>query len=150
MQRIDSPQDSRAELAAAIGGLAKLDGATLKAQWRTLYGSAPPRRITRGLLIGAVAYRLQQQALGGLTPATRRLLNAVGKHVEETPVRREPTPGMILLRAWHGVNHRVTVLDGGVEYREQRYRSISQVARVITGSRWSGPLFFGLRQRVPE
>ena len=149
MHKADFSQDSRSELAAAIAGLAELDDAALKAQWRALYGSAPPLRITTGLLIGAVAYGLQEQALGGLAPATRsRLLSAADERAKETPVRRELAPGTILLREWHGVNHRVTVLEGGLEYREQRYRSLSEVARVITGSRWSGPLFFGLKPRV--
>ncbi len=68
--------------------------------------------------------------------------------MEDAPGRRELKPGTILLREWHGVNHRVAVLGGGVEYRGQRYRSLSEVARTITGSRWSGPLFFGLKPRV--
>src|SRR5271170_291908 len=74
MIKANAPNSDRLELAAAIAGLAKLDNATLKAQWRTLYGSAPPVRITRGLLIGAVAYGVQERARGGLAPATRRQL----------------------------------------------------------------------------
>jgi Protein of unknown function (DUF2924) len=150
MNKADFSQDRTSELAAAIAGLTKLDAAVLKAQWQTLYGSAPPVRISRGLLIGAVAYGLQEQALGGLTPAThRRLLNAAGDpSKKDIPARRELQPGTVVLREWHGVNHQVTVLEGGLEYRGQRYRSLSEVARVITGSRWSGPLFFGLKLRV--
>ena len=76
----------RSELAAAIAGLRKLDAAALAAQWRALYGSAPPLRITTGLLIGAVAYRLQEQALGGLAPSTRRFLKSAAEaHTNETP-----------------------------------------------------------------
>jgi Protein of unknown function (DUF2924) len=148
--RFPAGQPSRA--GSRYRGLAKLDGATLKAQWRTLYGSAPPRRITRGLLIGAVAYRLQEKTLGGLAPAARRRLLSAAEELakENAPAPRVLAPGTILLREWHGVNHQVTVLEGSVEYHGQRYRSLSQVARVITGSCWSGPLFFGLRQMVPE
>ena len=150
MIKANSPGSDRRELAAAVAGLAKLDSATLEAQWRTLYGSAPPLRLSRGLLMGAVAYGLQEKALGGLAPATRRRLMSADEEPakQEAPARRELATGTILLREWHGVNHRVTVLEGGVEYRGQRYRSLSEVARTITGSRWSGPLFFGLKPRV--
>jgi len=149
MIKANAPNSDRLELAAAIAGLAKLDNATLKAQWRTLYGSAPPVRITRGLLIGAVAHGLQEKARGGLAPATRRqLMSGAEDHAKEAPARPALAPGTVLLREWHGENHRVTVLEGGVEYGGQCYRSLSAVARIITGSRCSGPLFFGLKPRV--
>ena len=146
MQRIDSPPDNRT-LANVIAGLAKLDGTMLKAQWRTLYGSAPPQRVSRGLLIGAVAYRLQEQALDGLAAATRRLLtSAAEEQPNEIPVRHAPQPGTLLLREWHGVNHQVTVLEGGIEYQGQRYRSLSQVARVHHRQLLVGAIVLRLRQ----
>src|ERR1700677_3720711 len=85
---------------------------------------------------------------GGRGASTRRRLGAgAEEHAKNAPARRVLTPGTTLLREWHGVNHQETVLEGGVEYREQHYHSLSEVARKITGFRWSGPLFFGLRPR---
>jgi hypothetical protein len=99
-------------------------------------------------LLHAVAYRLQETVLGSLKRSTRRLLERIA---EDNVRRRSPTetptmsiaPGTVLIREWHGVSHRVTVLADGVLLRGARYRSLSAVARKITGSRWSGPRFFG-------
>jgi len=98
----------------------------------------------------AVAYRLQERVLGGLKSSTRRLLErAAEDKVDRRPPTEAPatrvTPGTVLIREWHGVSHRVTVLADGVLLRGARYRSLSEVARKITGTRWSGPRFFGLR-----
>ena len=93
--------------------------------------------------------------LGGLKPATRRLL----ERIAEDARARKPTkvvqtrklgPNTILIREWGGTRHQVTVLENGAIFRGKRYRSLSQVARVITGSRWSGPLFFGLKAPAKE
>ncbi len=98
----------------------------------------------------AIAYRLQEKTLGGLKPSTRRRLqrvatDAAAGRAGNTASERRIKPGVVLLREWHGVTHQVTVLADGVRLRGQRYRSLSQVARVITGARWSGPRFFGLK-----
>ena len=98
---------------------------------------------------------MQEPVLGGLKPATRRLLQRVAdetrarKPIKLAPMRKLE-PGAILVREWHGTKHRVVILESGVRFRDQRYRSLSEVARVITGNRWSGPLFFGLKGRAPE
>ena len=121
----------------------------LRARWRELYQSDPPQRFGREFLARAIAYRLQEQALGALKPAARRRLTRLA----QTPVTGlipplrplKIKPGTRLLREWHGQMHEVVVLERGVDYRGSRYRSLSEVARVITGSRWSGPLFFGLK-----
>jgi hypothetical protein len=86
---------------------------------------------------------MQEQALGGLSARTRRLLCGP----EPSPVRhrRVLRPGTVLVREWHGVGHQVRVLEEGVLYRGERYRSLSEVARLITDTRWSGPRFFGLK-----
>ena len=114
-----------------------------------LYRTEAPVRIGQILLLQAVAYRLQEKALGGLKPSTRRLLE---RTAEDSFHRRTPigasatrvTPGSVLIREWHGISHRVTVLADCVMLRGTRYRSLSEVARKITGTRWSGPRFFGL------
>jgi hypothetical protein len=141
----------RDELAAAIADLHQLDRTALGAQWRMFYGCEAPRRLATALLIGAVAYGLQERALGGLAASTRRRLSAAAEeHIKPAPARRRLTAGTTLLREWHGESHQVMVFEGTVEYRGQRYRSLSEVARKITGCRWSGPRFFGLSQARPE
>jgi hypothetical protein len=137
------------DLAREIAGLSTLDATALKQLWVALGGAAPPPELDRPLLIRALAYRLQERALGGLKPATRRFLLQVCEDAESQrtgPVRpaRAAQPGMVLVREWHGTSHRVTVLETACCWRGRRYRSLSAVARAITGTRWSGPRFFGL------
>ncbi len=122
----------------------------LKQQWRTLYGSEPPHRSSRELLTRAVAYRIQEQVYGGLKSSTRKLLVRLANDVRSgRPLRPEPTPaapaGTVLMREWHGVTYEVRVLDRGVLYKQKRYQSLTEVARLITGAHWNGPQFFGLR-----
>jgi Protein of unknown function (DUF2924) len=119
-----------------------------------MYGKVPSREIGRSFLTRAIIYRLQERAYGGLKPSTRRLL---ARAAEETatgsskkPQTRMAHSGTILIREWQGKAHRVTMLDDGVSFKGKRYRSLSEVAREITGSRWSGPRFFGLRAPVME
>jgi hypothetical protein len=137
-------------LADELAELRGLNATTLKQRWRVLYRTEAPVHIGRAFLLQAAAYRLQERVLGGLKPSTRRLLErAAEDNVERRPPTEAPaakiTPGSVLIREWHGVSHRVTVLGDGVLLRGARYRSLSEVARKITGTRWSGPRFFGLR-----
>jgi hypothetical protein len=149
------PSTDRDQLTAELVQLEGLSLNELRARWRQLYEAAPPPRFSRDLLRRAVAYRMQEQVLGGLKPATRRLLQRIAdeararKPIKLAPVRKLE-PGAILVREWKGSKHRVIILESGVRFREQRYHSLSEVARVITGNRWSGPLFFGLKGRTPE
>jgi hypothetical protein len=133
---------------AALPGL-PLD--VLKERWQALYGSPPPARLGRVLMVRGIAYRLQEQALGGLGPTTRRRLaraaEAVGAGRTPSPALPAIKPGTRLLREWQGVVHEVIVLENGVQYRGEPWKSLSAVAREITGTRWSGPLFFGLKER---
>ena len=127
----------------------------LKHQWRVLYNSEPPLRISRELLTRALAYRIQEQVYGGLKPSTRRLLIHLADDARSgRPLRLElvapASAGSVLMREWHGVTHEVRVLDRGVLYQRKRYRSLSEVARVITGAHWNGPQFFGLRGKRRE
>jgi DUF2924 family protein len=144
-----------ATLTRNLSDLGHLDADHLNDHFRTLYGSEPPVRLRRPLLIRAIAYRLQEKALGGLKPNTRRLLanaddDATARRTRPAPCERRIKPGTTLLREWHGVQHRLTVLEHGVQFGNERYRSLSEVARKITGSRWSGPLFFGLKSARTE
>jgi hypothetical protein len=139
-------------LAAELERLPRLNSQQLAERWRELFGSKQPHRIYGELLVGVLAYRLQEKVLGGIKPATRRLLRQVAGNPSE---RCSPAAlsqprlkaGAVLLREWHGTTHSVTVLEHGCEYNAQRFNSLSDVARRITGSRWSGPLFFGLKSK---
>ena len=149
MKRNPSESGTR-NLADELAELRGLDATTLRQRWRVLYRTEAPVRIGQALLLQAVAYRLQERVLGGLKSSTRRLLERTAEDkVDRRPPTEAPatkvTPGSVLIREWHGVSHRVTVLADGVLLRGARYRSLSEVARKITGSRWSGPRFFGLR-----
>ena len=139
------------ERLAALGGLG-LD--QLRAEWRRLHRrAAPPARLSRDLLLRSIAHRLQEDVLGGLGPAARRRLAGLARGVAAqgkptpapAPVRLKP--GTTLVREWHGRTHTVLVLaDGGFECQGRRYSSLTELARAITGARWSGPRFFGLRR----
>jgi hypothetical protein len=122
----------------------------LKDRWRGLYGTKPPPKIHRSLLIAAVAHRMQEKAVGALKSSVRRHLTqavsnpATPRLSPHFPSLR-PKAGTVLVRDWGGVTHQAQVLEDGILFRSKRYKSLSEVARVITGSRWSGPLFFGLK-----
>ena len=141
---------NNSSLASDLARLPSLDRAALTAAWQTAYGAEPPRNISQPLMLRALVYRMQAQALGGLKPSTQRYLTKITEDANAACAVAMPVtqakPGTRLLREWHGVSHEVTVLDDGVHYQGQRYRSLSQVAHVITGAKWSGPLFFGLKK----
>ena len=136
------------------GELAQLEGQTifeLRQEWRRLHQVAPPMRLSRDLLIRGILYKLQERALGGLSKSILRKLSQTG--LEPTTGKRSSAPsialklGTRLVREWHGVTHTVLIHADGVEWNGRRYPSLSVVAREITGARWSGPRFFGLKAR---
>jgi hypothetical protein len=141
-------RDDSESLAEDLEALRDLPLETLRERWRDLYGTPCPPRTSRQLLTRAVAYRMQEQALGGLDAATRRRLERAQEALAEGGPPKAPgpkaRPGTRLLREWQGVVHEVVVLERGVEYRGRTWRSLSAVAREITGAHWSGPRFFGL------
>jgi hypothetical protein len=131
-----------------IKALQALDVIALREEWRRLKGSTPPR-LSRDLLLRAVAYELQVEAFGGLSAqALRKISMAEDKAGDalETPQARLSS-GARLVREWHGRTHSVEVLQNGFLFEGQTYRSLSEIARSITGSHWSGPRFFGLTRK---
>ena len=111
--------------------------AELRQQWRALYNSEPPLRISRKLLIRAVAYRIQEQLHGGLKPSTRRLLIRIANDARSgQPLKLVPaapaSAGTVLMREWQGVTHEIRVLDRGVLYKRRRYRSLTDLFGVTT------------------
>jgi hypothetical protein len=135
-----------------IIALEALTTADLQIEWRRLYRATPPTRLSRDLLIRGVAYRVQEQAHGGLSLGTKRRLHTLSEGAEQRG-RSPAAPAIVLksgtklVREWHGYAHTVRVLDDGFEYESERYRSLTQIARRITGVHWSGPLFFGISER---
>ena len=122
----------------------------LKAMWRELTGTEPPP-YNRTFLVKRLASRLQELAFGGLSPQAERRLDDLadeldGKKKPRPKDMTAPIAGTKLIREWQGVLHEVTALADGFEWQGRRYQSLSAVARAITGTRWNGPLFFGLRK----
>ena len=136
-------------LASELAGIPALDRRALIEKWRILYGTEPPGGVRNNFLMHAIAHCMQEQASGGLEPATRRFLE---KTAEDNASRQQTVriistkPGTRLLREWHGVTYEVIIRGDGVQCNGICYRSLSEVARAITGTRWSGPLFFGLKK----
>jgi hypothetical protein len=142
---------------AEIARLRGLDAKMLHARWRTSFGQDAPTHVARHLLFAMLAYHLQAEAMGDLDAETVRFLKQVdlapSKHAA-VPLtqaferrRRDLSPGTVLTREWSGQHHRVMVLDGGFVWEGRTYSSLSEIAKVITGTKWNGPRFFGLRDK---
>lgn len=133
-----------------LARLADLPLADLKAEWVQRYG-APAPNLSAALLRLGIGYKLQEQKLGGISPGTRSLLRRMaarsGDAAGKSPLPRKLTPGTRLVRDWHGTGHTVIVRGDGLEYDGKHWKSLSAIARAITGAHWNGPLFFGLAGR---
>lgn len=140
------------DVAAELARLEALTNFELRAEWRRLHHMQPPRSLSRDLLLRGITYKIQERALGGLSKSILRKLSlseAVAPSAEGRSAS-PPTavkPGTRLVREWNGDTHTVLVHADGVEWRGKRYRSLSMVAREITGAHWSGPRFFGLTSK---
>jgi Protein of unknown function (DUF2924) len=140
--------DSKSQLLERLAVLPTLGLGDLRLEWRRLYRAEPPR-LSRDIMMRAVAYRLQEIANGGLSKVTQRRLTTLAREFE-TGGTIAPTqgpwikPGSRLVREWHGRTHVVTVSDAGFEFEGKAYRSLTKIALDITGAQWSGPRFFGL------
>jgi hypothetical protein len=135
----------------ALSRLPTLKIAELRQQWRALYKAEASPHLSRELLVRAVAYRMQEVALRGLRPVRQRQLRQIAQQYKQTgaantPRHPELKPGTRLIREWQGRTYDVLVLDDGFSWQGTSYRSLSAIARKITGTAWSGPLFFGLKQ----
>ena len=133
-----------------IAALAAMVAPELRQLWSCLFDRPPPKYISRVLLRCALAYRVQEEAESGLKKSTLKRLAAPFEtdDADASPAPRPASglrPGTRLVREWHGETYQVTVLDDGFDYQGRHYRSLSEIARAITGARWSGPLFFGLK-----
>ena len=135
----------------ALARLPKLDIHELRQEWRRLYKADVSPHLSRELVIRAVAYRMQEVALGGLRLEPQRQLRQIATELKQTGgaakrFRPQLKPGTRLIREWQGRTYEVVVLDDGFCWQGTQYRSLSAITREITGTAWSGPLFFGLKQ----
>ena len=136
---------------ARLAALKATSTPDLKAQWRELFDSEPPP-FNRRYLESRLAYRIQELAYGGLKPETVKRLEALGEQLDggdrmKSRIRADLTPivGTRLIREWKGVEHVVTVTADGFDWQGRPYKSLSAIARAITGTRWNGWVFFGLK-----
>ncbi len=133
-----------ANLEEQLAALATMSSAQLRAQWTSLTASPVPR-VSPKMLGLALAWELQAKALGGLSRLTRQKLDQLARGLTRTAPAR---PGTRLVREWQGKAHIVTVgEDGVIRWDSREWNSLSEVARAITGTRWSGPAFFGLKKK---
>ena len=152
--RIGPALPDRVTLDVEIARLRDLDIAALRGRWHTVFGRRPPAHLPRHLLFRILAYRLQADRLGDLDNASRRLLDDSGSPEKAAQnaaplVRRiaNVRPGTSLSREWNGHMQRVMVLADGFAWNGKIYPSLSKIAFAITGTRWNGPRFFGLRDK---
>jgi len=144
----------RRSIEIEIARLRDLDLGELRARWHTMFGRRPPSSLPRHLLFRVLAYRIQADALGDLDSGCQRIIDRTAslkaadnqvKRLNDVMVTLQQ--GAILCREWNGRMHRVAVLADGFAWNGKTYPSLSKVAFAITGTRWNGPRFFGLRDR---
>jgi Protein of unknown function (DUF2924) len=134
-----------------LAQLPAMDRKALEKLWRDLFDRVPSPVLRRETLIPILAYRIQEKAFGGLRASTVRKLrelaeeHAGGPGPPQDQIR--PKTGTRYMREYDGKLHEVTVLDFGYEYQGNAYRSLTEITKVITGAKWSGPAFFGLRRK---
>ncbi len=155
MRADGAPSDASSEDAVAVKlqALAEMDYDALRAEWRRLYRAHPPKRVSRDMLMLGVAWKVQERAYGGLGATTKRrladLAKTIGRNGDVTRNRvARLKPGARFVREWRGETHRVVVLEEGFEWKGTQWRSLSVIAREITGVHWSGPRFFGLNGKT--
>lgn len=147
---------SDAVIAAEIERLSSLPIATLRQRWHEAHPDKQmPKGLARDLLVRTIAWQLQEKEFGRFPPALTRKLQRLSEQLRRTgslDLERQAVvkSGTTLLREWGGQTHRVVAMEDGFIFRDQRFASLSEIAREITGTRWSGPRFFGLRQSVSK
>ncbi len=144
--------DDNTQVLARLAALKDMTVKELKAEWAKLFSSDAPNN-SRPFLEQRLAYRIQELTWGGPSKPVRQLLDALADEVEGKKVRRSvitdprnPVIGTRLVREWDGAEHVITVLKDGFDWQGRRYKSLSSIARDITGTRWNGYRFFGLRE----
>ena len=143
------------DVEAAVAAIDEMNLDQLRAEWKKRFGPRAPQCRSKEVVRGLLAWRIQAEAYGGVSPDTTRRLRRLAESTERSAGRTGDRaarraalmPGTVLTREWRGVLHRVQVLHEGFIHAGHRYGSLSEVARAVTGTRWSGPRFFGLGSR---
>jgi hypothetical protein len=117
----------------------------LRKRWRMMFGAIPPKGLTKDILKRMIAYRIQEEAFGGLDRETIKLLDRLAQGKKPSELNRRLKRGTVLVREYDGTRHTVTVVADGFIWQENTYSSLSTIAQRITGTKWNGPRFFGLR-----
>ena len=137
-------------LTLKIAALPTLNKAQLLVVWRENFGHAPPPNLRKELMVPVLAYRMQEKEFGGLSHIARKRLREIAQSTGSA--KQQPDAklqgGSRLVRTWRGEVHEVAVTDNGFIYRGRHFTSLSRIAREITGTPWSGPLFFGTRKKT--
>jgi Protein of unknown function (DUF2924) len=134
-----------AAIEAEVDQIRSLGIDALRQRWRLMFGGIPPKGLTKDLIGRIIAYRIQEEAFGGLDPALVKLLKRLAEGKKPSELQRRLKPGTVLIREYGGQRHTVTVAADGFVWNSKTYLSLSVIAREITGTTWNGPRFFGLR-----
>ncbi len=152
----EQPAAGEASVIAQLAALKEMTVGELKAKWEAIFATSAPNN-SRSYLELRLAYRIQELSLGGASRETRRMLDLLADEIDGKIARkaiitdgRNPVTGTRLLREWDGAEHTVTVMQDGFDWKGQKYKSLSAVARAITGTQWNGYRFFGLREAARD
>ncbi len=133
-------------IAAEISRLSRLPLSELRAAWRAEFRREPPKSLWRDLLLRTLAWRIQEKAFGGHDKATLKILRSYDQKKAGDQRCQRLKPGTVLVREFGGTHHTVTIVPEGFLWQEKTYSSLSAIAKIITGTNWNGPRFFGLRE----
>jgi hypothetical protein len=145
LKKVAQPVSTEA-IVAEISRLSRLPISELRAAWRTEFRKPPPKGLWRDLLLRTLAWRIQEKAFGGHDKATLKLLESYGQKKSGDQRCQRLKRGTVLVREFLGTHHRVTITPEGFFWQERTYSSLSAIAKIITGTNWNGPRFFGLRE----
>ena len=134
-----------AAIEAEVNQIRSLGVDALRQRWRMMFGAVPPKGLTKDILGRMIAYRIQEKAFGGLDRETIKLLDRLTRGEKPNELNRRLKPGTVLIREYNGERHTVTVTPEGFLWGEKTYSNLSIIAQTITGTKWNGPRFFGLR-----
>ena len=134
-----------AAIEAEVDHIRSLGIDALRKRWRQMFEKVPPEGLTKDIMARMVAYRIQEEAFGGLDRATVKLLDRLARGEKPSDRNRRLKAGTVLVREHKGERHTVTVVPDGFVWQDATYSSLSTIARAITGTAWNGPRFFGLR-----
>jgi hypothetical protein len=137
--------DDAAAIEAEVDQIRSLGIDDLRTRWRLMFGTSTPETLTKDLIARIIAYRIQEQAFGGLEPALAKMLERLAEGKKPDELKRRLKPGTVLVREYDERRHTVTVAANGFVWDGATYASLSVIAYEITGTKWNGPRFFGLR-----